>query len=205
LSDFASVIFQTQRYCVLAAAGLVTLPVTLLGLITIVSRRYSGRSILAFYLIPTLLIALVYRIEWAFSLHILCLYHAFILFLLVAVARRASPLLLTIGLSAIAVEGIVCVLFADMRFLPVHGLRLEQLIAGTNLTYLVSYLGLMLLVIAAAHRELRRFPPEPGLVTDEPGEMVRFEWLVAGRKLAVGVLFAALAIAIYSLYCLRFY
>jgi hypothetical protein len=205
LSDFASVIFQTQRYCVLAATGLVALPVTLLGLITIVSRRYSGRSILAFYLIPTLLIALVYRIEWAFSLHILCLYHAFILFLLVAVARRAPPLLLTIGLAAIALEGILCVLFADIRFLPVHGLRLEQLIAGTNLTYLVSYLALMLLVIAAGHLELRRFPPEPGLVTDESGEIMSFEWLVAGRKLAVGVLVAALVIAIYSLYCLRFY
>ncbi|MEY2579091.1 MAG: hypothetical protein QOI49_1915 [Verrucomicrobiota bacterium] len=205
LSDFASAIFRTQRHCVLAAAGLVTLPVTLLGLMTIVSRRYSGRSILAFYLIPTLLIALFYRIEWAFSLHILCLYHAFILFLVVAVARRAPPLLLTIGLAAIAVEGILCVLFADARFLPVHGLRLEQLIAGTNSIYLVSYLALLLLVIAAGHLELRRFPPEPGLVADESGEMVNFAWLVAGRKLAVGVFVAALVIAIYSLYCLRFY
>jgi|GEM_PF-2117710 len=205
LSDFASVIFQTQRYCVLAAGGLVALPVTFLGLITILSKRYSGRSILALYLIPTLLIALVYRIEWAFSLHILCLYHAFILFLLVAVARRASPLLLTIGLAAIALEGILCVLFADIRFLPVHGLRLEQLIAGTNLIYFVSYLALTLLVIAAGYLELRRFPPEPGLVTDEPGEMVSLKWLVAGRKLAVGMLVTAIVMAIYSLYCLRFY
>ena len=86
-----------------------------------------------------------------------------------------------------------------------HGLRLEQLIAGINSIYLVSYLALMLLVIAVGHLELRRFPPEPGLVTDEPGEMVSFEWLVAGRKLAVGVLVSALVIAIYSLYCLRFY
>jgi hypothetical protein len=205
LSDFASVIFLTQRYCVLAAAGLVTLPVTLLGLMTIVSRRYSGRGILAFYLIPTLLIALVYRIEWAFSLHILCLYHALILFLVVAVARRASPLLLTFGLSAIGLEGTLCVLFADIRFVSVHGLRLEQLIAGTNLIYLASYLALMLVVIAAAHLELRRFPSEPGLVTDESGKMVSFEWLVVGRKLAVGVLVTAVVIAIHSLYCLRFY
>ncbi len=205
LSDFASVIFQTQRYCILAAPGLVTLPVALLGLMTIVSRRYSGRSLLAFYLVPTLFIALVYRFEWAFSLHILCLYHAFILFLVVAVARKASPLLITIGLSAIGLEGTLCVLFADIRFLPVHGLRLEQLIAGTNLIYLVSYLALVLLVIAAGHRELRRFPLEPGLVTDESGETVSFAWLVAGRKLVVGVLIAAVVIAIYSLYCLRFY
>jgi hypothetical protein len=32
-----------------------------------------------------------------------------------------------------------------------------------------------------------------------------FAWLVAGRKLAVGVLVTAVVIAIYSLYCLRFY
>jgi hypothetical protein len=43
------------------------------------------------------------------------------------------------------------------------------------------------------------------LVTDESGEIVSVEWLVSGRKLAVGVLVAALVIAIHSLYCLRFY
>ena len=78
---------------------------------------------LALYLVPTLLMALVYRKQWSFSLHIMCLYHTFVLFFWVLVLQTARSIYVTIALAAIALEGVICVLFSDNRFLPVHGLQ----------------------------------------------------------------------------------
>lgn len=201
LSSFASAIFESQRFSVLAAAGLAGLPVTLAGLIKTLSQRYSGRSILALYLVPTLLMALLYRIQWSFSLHIMCLYHAFVLFLFASVLVRARWILVNVALAAIALEGVVCVLFADIRFLPISGLRLSQL-TSSNWPYLAAYLTLVLFVLGGACLELRRSPPESGLVIAEP---VPRPWLVASRKLLGGLALIVLVMASYALYCLRFY
>lgn len=204
ISDLASAIFQSQRFCILAAVGLVALPVTLIGLTKTLSMRYAGRTILAFYLVPTLLVALIYRIDWSFSLHIMCLYHAFVLFLWVSVLGKARFIFLTLGLAAIALEGVISALFSEVRFLPVHGIQLNQLNTG-NWFYLATYLGLLLVLLGAACLEMRRFPPEPGLVTNEASQAIRSQWLVAGGKVLVGLLITGLVLASYSLYCLRFY
>jgi hypothetical protein len=161
LSDLAATIFESQRFCVLAAAGLAALPVVLVGVVNILSTRHAGRVILALYLVPTLLVALVYRIHWSFSLHILCLYHTFVLFLWVSVLRNARQIWSVVGLAAIALEGVICVLFSDVRFLPVHGIQLDQL-TTRNLIHLVTYLTLLLIILGAACLEMRRLAPEIG-------------------------------------------
>lgn len=205
LSDFGSLIFDSQRFWVLAAAGLTAVPFVLVGAIRILSKRYAGRTILALYLIPTLLMALVYRIEWSFSLHIMCLYHAFVLFLWVSVVNKMRLLVAGLGLSAIALEGAICVLFADVRFLPVQGIRLRELtIAGW--TYLGAYLGLLLAIIAVALLELRRLPEEDTTAAFAPDHLsIAARWKAAGGKLLIGLLVTFLTIAAYSMYCLRFY
>jgi len=205
LSDLATTIFASQRFCVLAAAGLVALPVVLVGMVNTLSTRYAGRAILALYLVPTLLVALVYRIDWSFSLHILYLYHTFVLFLWVSVLRNARLLFSAVGLMAIALEGVICVLFSDVRFLPVRGITLDQLTAR-NLVYVVTYLTLLLVILGAAYLEMRRLPPEIG--AKMPGESrvaAGTRWLVATRKLVMGLAIVALTIASYAVYCLRFY
>lgn len=205
LSGFASAIFQSQRFCILSAAGLVALPVVLVGIARTLATRYAGRTILALYLVPTLLMALVYRIHWSFSLHIMCLYHTFVLFLWVSVLRNARLLFAVIALAAIALEGIICVLFAEMRFLPVHGLQLNQVTAG-NVVYLAIYLTLLVVILSAACLELRRLPSQDEAgIPNESREAPGSRWLVAGRKLLAGLLITGLTIAGYSLYCLRFY
>ena len=205
VSDLAATIFESQRFCILAAVGLAALPVVLVGVINTLSKRYTGRTILTLYLIPSLLIALVYRIHWSFSLHIMCLYHTFVLFLWVSVLRNARLLFPAIGLAAITLEGVICVLFSDVRFLPVHGIQLNQL-TTRSLIYLVTYLSLLLVILGAACLEMRRSSPQ-----SEAEALIELwvatgnRYLVAGRKLLVGLLITALTIASYSLYCLRFY
>jgi len=205
ISDLAATLFECQRYWVLAAVGLAAVPVVLLGTINALSRRYAGRTILALYLIPSLLMALAYRIDWSFSLHIMCVYHTFALFLWISVLGKARLLLCFIGLAAIAFEGAICVLFSNDRFVPVRGIYLAQL-SGESLMYLMTYLGLLLVILGTACLEIRRSPhhSETGPL-GESWEAARNRYLVAGRKLLVGLLIAALTIASYSLYCLRFY
>ena len=205
ISDLAATIFTSQRFCLLAAAGLVALPVVLAGILNTLSSRYSGRTILALYLIPSLLIALVYKIDWAFSLHIMCLYHTFVLFFWVSFLKNARLPLLAIALSALALEGAICVLFSDVRFLPVHGIQIGQL-SGGRLIYLATYLSLLSAIVGAAYRELRPKRFEMAAIeSDESQEVVGIHWLVAGRKLLIGLLITALTIAGYSVYCLQFY
>lgn len=205
LSDLGSLIFDSQRFWVLAAAGLTAVPFVLVGAVKTLSRRYAGRTILALYLIPTLLIALVYRIEWSFSLHIMCLYHAFVLFFWVSVVNKMRLLVAGLGLAAIALEGAICVLFADVRFLPVQGIRLGQLsIAGW--TYLGVYLGLLLAIISLTLLEVRRHLPEKAEAA--PGQIQLAgdsRWKVVGGKILIGAIVISLTIATYSIYCLRFY
>jgi len=205
ISDLASTIFDSQRFCGLAAVGLTALPVAVVGITNTLSRRYAGRTILALYLIPSLLVALLYRIDWSFSLHIMCLYHTFALFFWISVLRNSRLRFCFIGLAAIAFEGAICVLFSDVRFLPVHGLHIPQL-SGESLIYLATYLALLLAILSLSCLEIRRVSlqseaeavVEPLLVTGN-------RYLVAGRKLLIGLLITALVIASYSVYCLHYF
>jgi hypothetical protein len=205
MSDLAAALFESQRFCILAAVGLFALPVVLVGLRNTLTMRYAGRTMLTLYLIPTLLMALVYRTGWSFGLHIMCLYHTFVLFLWVSVLRKARLLFATLGLAAIALEGLVCVLFSDVRFLPVHGIQLHQITSG-NFICLAAYFSLLLVILGAACLELRRLPPDTGakIPSESQGAAGR-GWLVATGKLLSGLLITALTIASYSLYCLQFY
>lgn len=49
VSDLAATIFESQRFCILAAVGLAALPVVLVGVINTLSKRYTGRTILTLY------------------------------------------------------------------------------------------------------------------------------------------------------------
>jgi hypothetical protein len=204
ISSLAAALFKSQRFCVLSAVSLGSLPVVVVGLLNTLSSRYAGRTILALYLIPTLLMALIYRIEWSFSLHIMCLYHTFVLFLWVSVLHKTRLSFLAFGVAAITVEGAICVLFSDSRFLPVHGLQLGQ-ISTKGFIYLVAYLCLLVVIFSGACREIGRLPesgPEP---LTEARVMTARHWLTASRKLLAGLAITVLTIGIYSLYCMRFY
>ena len=169
------------------------------------SKQYAGRAFLTLYLIPSLLIALVYRIEWSFSLHIMCVYHTFILFFAVSVLRHARRLFVAIALAALTLEGALCCLVADNRFLPVHGIQLNQLtLKGWR--YLATYLSLLLVILGATYLQLWTLPPEGEVTTvNELGTANGILWVTASRKLLVGLLITALTIASYSVYCLQFY
>lgn len=135
----------------------------------------------------------------------MCLYHTFVLFLWVSVFRNARLLFSAIGLAAITLEGVICVLFSDVRFLPVHGIQLNQL-TTRSLIYLVTYLSLLLVILGAACLEMRRLSPKIGVkIPNESREVIAIRWLPASRKILVGLLITALTIAGYSLYCLQFY
>ena len=204
LSDFASTIFLSERYWILAASGLVTAPLILVALAKTLSRRYTGRTVLAFYLVPTLLALLLYRTPWIISLVTMGCYHALVLFLWVSVMERARAALLAIWLATIGFEGMLCVLFADMRFLSVSGLRFNQLTAGNSL-YLAAYLALALLILAMACRELRRSESEPAMLSNDTRAAAAASWLPVTRKVFAGLLVIAAVVAAYSVYCLRFY
>jgi hypothetical protein len=205
ISDLAAMLFDTQRHCILAATGLTALPVVILGAIKALSGRYAGRTILTLYLIPSLLMALLYRKHWSFNLHIMCLYHTFALFLWVSILGNGRSRFVALGLAALALEGTIWVFFSDVRFLPVHGIHFGQLTEAT-VVYVLTYLSLILVILGMAWREMNRLPsvieiPE----TSQPGVCAGNRLLVAGRKILIGLVIVALTIAGYSLYCLQFY
>ena len=102
----------------------------------------------------------------------------------------------------VALEGVICILFADLRFLPVKGLDLSQ-ISAQQLWWLGAYFALLLSILAGTVRELRHALP------DEQGpDMPRVIWQVpriAGLNLAIGLAIIAAVIGVYAIYCLRFY
>jgi hypothetical protein len=102
----------------------------------------------------------------------------------------------------VALEGVVGVLFADFRLLPVKGLDLSQ-ISVEQLWWLFAYLVLTLSIICGAGWELRRSPP---VVASFATGVARWELLrIAGGKILIGLAVIAAVIGIFSLYCLRFY
>ncbi len=201
LSELASIIFQSQRFVLWSAASLVTAPFVLAQFPKVLARPYSGRVIFCIYLVPSLFIALIYRIQWSFSLHVICLYHAMVLFLWISYLKDRSLVSTVVALVAISLEGVVCVLFADIRFLPVHGI-LPGRVVGSGFLFLAIYLVMIAVVIVVARRELRFLAEQRA----ETGRLVTRDVLLLGsRKLAIGLLIVVATIGIYSIYCLRFY
>lgn len=197
LSDLATVIFVSQRFCIECALGIIVAPVVLAGCIRALAREHSGKTALCLYLIPSLIVALVYRREWSFSLHIVCVYHTLALFLWVYALRNTPVRYLMIGLGAIALEGIICVLFADTRFLPVNGLRLSQ-IPAAEFIWLGAYLTLTSIILGMACLELKRAFTGPVVAA-------RSALLIAAGKLLIGILVIVFVLALYAWYCWRLY
>ena len=198
----ANVLFASQRFCIECALGVVAAPLVVAGACKTLTREHAGKVALCLYLIPTLMVALLYRIEWTFSLHVLILYHALCLFLWVTILVPRSTKFVMIWLAAVALEGVFCVWFADIRLLPANGLNLAN-IPARQWSWLAGYLMLILSIIVAASREIKYF-------ADRETSAARVTLGVtalraAGMKVLAGVAIIVVVIGVYSIYCLRFY
>jgi hypothetical protein len=202
LHSLADALFASQRFCVECGLALVAAPIVIAGAFKSLARAHAGKVALALYLVPTLLVALFYRIDWAFSLHILVSYHALCLFLWVTILQARSTSRVILWLSMVALEGVVCVLFADLRLLPVKGLQLDQ-IPFQHLWWLAAYLLLTLAIVFGAAWELGRNAPivAPSAIAPPRWQLLR----VAGSKFLIGLGVVAAVIGVASLYYLRFY
>ena len=202
VSGLADVLFASQRFCIECALGVVAAPLVIAGLIKMLARTHAGKVALCLYLAPTLLVALLYRIDWAFSLHVLVLYHAICLFLAVSILRERSTGIVMLWIALVAIEGLLCVLFADIRLLPAKGLVLGQ-IPASSLWLPGVYLLLAISILVGAGWELSR-----AKVIEEPAVAPAPAWegfKVSAAKITVGLATVAVVIGIYSIYCLRFY
>ena len=202
-SDLLSAVFSLQRFWLPAALGVVAVPVVLMGCARAFAMKHAGKVALCLYLVPSLMIALIYRIAWPFSLHIIVPYHTLVLFMWVAMLRRV-PTWSVAALGAVAAEGVLCVLFTDMRFLPVSGLRLNALGWGDWL-WVVAYLVLIGVIIAFTIRELRRAPTgDDGVVPPLPPISARTVFATLG-KVAAGIVIIAAVFGVHALYLRQFY
>jgi hypothetical protein len=205
VSDLANILFSAQRFCLYCALGLTAGPLVIAGGFKTLALKHAGKMALCLYLIPTLLVALVYRIDWAFSLHVLVLYHSLCLFFFVAILRTAPLRYVLIMLAVVALEGTTCLLFADVRLLPARALVFAQL-TPAHMPWLAGYFALLLLIMGGAWQQLRHFPAGEGDVLLPQGEgTIGSGILAATWKILIGLVIVAVVIAIYSLYCLRFY
>jgi hypothetical protein len=202
LHSLAGALFASQRFCVECGLALVAAPVVIGGAFKNLAKEHAGKVALALYLVPTLLVASFYRIEWAFSLHILVPYHALCLFLWVTMLRGRSTGRVILWLALVALEGLVCVLFADFRLLPVKGLQLNE-IPFEQLWWLVAYVVVTLGIVFGAGCELRQSSPMAG-----PSGLATARWKllrIAGSKVLIGLAIVAAVIGVFSLYYLRSY
>jgi len=203
MGKIALTIFALQRFSAPCALGVIAAPLVLIGGIQVLGRRYSGSIALSIYLLPTLLVALVYRKEWAFQLHIMLVYHALALALWAYCIRRGPPSFAFFALVAIALEGIFCVLFADQRFLPAKGIQHFHLLPRHYLLIAI-YVTLVIGVLGAAYvlRDKCATENQP-----ERSELLssKESVLAVARRVLAAVLLTATVVGIYSIYCLRFY
>ena len=198
----ANVLFASQRFCIECALGLVAAPLVIAGAFRSLAREHAGKIALAMYLVPTILVALFYRLDWAFSLHILVPYHTLCLFAWVTMLRNRSTGWVAFWLTMVAFEGVICILFADVRFLPAKGLDLSQ-VPAQQLWWIGAYLVLLLSILAGTVLELRRVVP-----AEKVSELPTPPWQVprmAGLKLAMGLAIIGAVIGVYSIYWLSFY
>jgi len=202
VAGLADVLFASQRFCIACALGVVAAPLVIAGLFKALTRNHAGKVALCLYLVPTLMVALLYRIDWPFSLHILVLYHAICLFLWVTMLEQRPPRVVMLWLSLVLAEGVFCVLFADIRLLRANGLNLTE-IPARYLWFLGAYLILALAILLGAGLEIR---PRSG--PEDSAAMALGGWKglrIAGAKIATGLAIVAVVVGIYSIYCLRFY
>jgi len=204
VSDFATNLFAAQRFGIACALGVLAAPAVIVGLIRSLARQDSGKVALCLYLLPTLMIALIFRKDWAFSLHVITLYHTLVLFLWAEALRHAPLRYVAAALVAIALEGFVCVLFADVRFLPVNGLRLDQL-SATHSGWLIAYLALAGTLFAATCLELKQLARNDSTASTSLPVLNLRIWAISGKKAIAGILIGGAIIGAYALYCLRFY
>lgn len=205
LSDFATMVFASQRFCIECALGLVAAPLVFVGCFRALQHKYAGQVALALYLVPTIIVALLFRREWVFSLHIVCLYHTLVLFLFVYALQKGASRYATVALTAISIEGVICVLFANDRFLPVTGLHLTQ-VPAAQLPWLAGYLALIALMLAITFVELHCSRREEAW--SDPADANMRPWrapLLAIRRLIIGTLIVGAVVGMYSVYCLQFY
>lgn len=200
-TGIANASFAWQRFWIASALGVVSAPLVVAGFFKTLARKHAGIVAFCVYLVPTLIIALTYRISWAFSLHILVVYHTFCLFSWVTKLGRWSARSVSIWLALVAAEGIVCVLFAEIRFLPAHGLHLSEITLRV-LGWLVAYLLLVLCLLLGAGWEISPIIPAAASATAGDGWRVA---RAASGKILVGLGIVAAVISIYSIYCVRFY
>jgi hypothetical protein len=169
----------------------------------VLGRKYSGSIALCVYLLPTLLVALVYRKEWAFQLHTMLVYHTLALAFWAYCVRRGPPWFAFFSVVAIALEGIFCVLFADQRFLPANGIQHFHLV-DLHYRLIALYVTLVVGVLGATYLLMNKCTPER---QPEPSELLSSKASVftVARRLMAGALVSATVVGIYSIYCLQFY
>lgn len=191
-SDFASMLASSARESIPCALGLFSAPMVIAGLILFLRRKTALKPFLCLFVIPTLLMALLYRKPWVFSIHIMTLYQAGALFCWTTFFSRHSRLL-KLGLLLIACEGVVILLFADMRWVPVKGIDLHKLNRASMVAlflYLCSTAALLWYSFRAMAKYDDKPRPWPSLATtDTSGNGV----LLRNLSIVVGTMAAALA------------
>lgn len=202
LSGFANVLFASQRFCLACGVAVVAAPMLILGVLKTMAKEHAGKVAFCAYLVPTLMVALLYRIEWAFSIHILVLYHTLVLFLWVTVLEKKSSRFVILYLTMVALEGLVCVLFADVRLLPANGLHLAE-IPAQHWKWLIAFVALWFSILLGAAWEISRavIPVSESDSAPPASQLLRG----AGVKLLAGLAMIAVVVGLYSIYCLRFY
>jgi hypothetical protein len=202
-SGFADALFALQRFCIECALGVVAAPVVIAGVSRALAREHAGKVAFCLYLVPTLMVALACRIDWPFSLHFLVLYHALCLFLWVTILGTARTRFVVIGMAIVAIEGLACVWFADVRLLPANGLNLSQ-VRASQLCWLLGYVALMLAILIGASWEVGKLHAKVDEASPAPA-LTLINVRLAGTKILIGLAITAGVIALYSVYCLRFY
>src|SRR4029079_14776 len=109
LSEIGKLSLASQLQFIAGPLGLVAAPVVIVGFWRELAHKHAGKVAFCIYLVPTLIIALVYRMDRPFSHHVILLYHTIILFLWVSVLHATRSRGVLLGLTMIGLEGIICV------------------------------------------------------------------------------------------------
>ncbi len=193
LTRVSSLLFQTELRTVPATAGAITLPFVLAGVLLALRRPRAGLIALTLYLAPTLFIGVLYRIPAIFSLHIMVPYHALALFGWVWFWRELRFRGALFALPLLALNGLLCVLFARLRFVGVEPLPFSQF-SGLAWGIVALYLAVVTSITAVAWWLLGR--------EKSPAEIpaVRRGWLAVAGKLLVGVAVSAVVLGLNALF-----
>jgi hypothetical protein len=204
MGKIGSTLFGLQRFSAPCALGVVAAPLVLIGLVPALAGKHAGKIALCLYLVPTLFVALIYRKDWAFQLHIELGYHVLVLTLWAFCIKSGPRWFAFSSLYLIALEGAFCVLFCDQRFAPqlAEGIQHFHLLPKHYL-FLAIYLLLIGTILGATYAVTRKNWAEQKPVTPS---IWRAELLsrVAVRILE-GMLVTGVVVSVYAIYCRRFY